>query len=59
MAIDRVMTDKEVCAVLGCGRTTLYRLRKKGDIKPRILGGRLGYLESEVKQFLKNLPLAP
>ncbi|WP_224983404.1 helix-turn-helix transcriptional regulator [Geomonas agri] len=53
------MSGKEVCAVLGCGRTTLYRLRKKGDIAPRILGGRLGYLESEVKKFLKNLPLAP
>lgn len=59
MAMDRVMTDREVCAVLGCGRTTLYRIRKKGDIQPRILGGRLGYLESEVKQFLKNLPVAP
>ena len=59
MAMDRVMTDREVCNVLGCGRTTLYRMRKKGDIKPRILGGRLGYLESEVKAFLKNLPIAP
>jgi len=52
------MRDKEVCQVLGLGRMTIYRLRIAGELKARKLpGGRIGYLESDVQAYLRNLPI--
>ena len=52
---DRLMSRREVEHVTGRARTTLYRMAMSGELCPRKVRGRLGYLESEVQQYLVSL----
>ena len=54
---DRLMSRREVEHVTGRARTTLYRMAMSGELCPRKVRGRLGYLESEVQQYLVSLPV--
>jgi predicted DNA-binding transcriptional regulator AlpA len=54
---DRLMSRREVEHVTGRARTTLYRMAMSGELCPRKVRGRLGYLESEVQQYLTSLPV--
>ena len=56
--MDRLLNRREVEAILGLGRTTLYRMAISGELVPRRIRRRLGYLETEVQFFLKSLPTA-
>lgn len=55
--MDRLMTRKEVEEVTGRARTTLYRMAQSGELCPRKIRGRLGYLQSEVQVYLESLPV--
>lgn len=54
---DRLMSRREVEHVTGRARTTLYRMAMSGELCPRKVRGRLGYLESEVLQYIAALPI--
>ena len=54
--MDRLLNRRQVEAILGLGRTTLYRMALSGELVPRKIRRRLGYLETEVQHFLKCLP---
>ena len=57
--MDRGLKSSQVREILGVCRTTLYRLDKEGVLKARkIRGSRLCYLESDVENYLKSLPLS-
>ena len=56
--MDRLLNRRQVEAILGLGRTTLYRMAISGELVPRRIRRRLGYLETEVQLFLKSLPTA-
>ena len=43
---------KEVMALTGLGKTTLYRHIKEGNLKPRKIGGRTLFSLDDVKEFL-------
>ena len=55
--MDRLLSRREVEKITGRGRTTLYRMALCGELSPRRIRGRLGYLESEVQNFLEALPV--
>jgi predicted DNA-binding transcriptional regulator AlpA len=55
--MDRLLSPREVGVILDKGRTTLYRMALAGELSPRKIRGRLGYLESEVQQYLTSLPV--
>jgi len=55
--LDRLLTPREVGVILNLGRTTLYRMSISGELCPRKVRGRLGYLESEVKLYMELLPV--
>jgi predicted DNA-binding transcriptional regulator AlpA len=55
--MDRLMSAREVGLILDKGRTTLYRMALSGELCPRKVRGRLGYLKSEVQQYLISLPV--
>ena len=55
--MDRLLSRREVEKITGRGRTTLYRMALCGELSPRRIRGRLGYLESEVRNFLEALPV--
>lgn len=56
--IDRLLSLREVEAILGLGRTTLYRMAKSGELCPRKIRRRLGYLQTDVQLYMKSLPIA-
>jgi predicted DNA-binding transcriptional regulator AlpA len=53
---DRLLSRRQVEEILGIKRTTLYRMAIRGELVPRKIHRRLGYLETEVQHFLKSLP---
>lgn len=55
--MDKLLPPREVGLILNKGRTTLYRMAISGELCPRRIRGRLGYLESEVEEFLRALPV--
>jgi len=60
LASDRIMTRKEVIAVTGRCAASLWRDCNAGRFpKPRQVGPkRIGFLESEVRSWMENLPVA-
>jgi prophage regulatory protein len=45
----------------GVGRTTLWRMERAGNFPPRrvIVGNCVGWIESEVEEWIHRRPLAP
>lgn len=59
--VERILRRSELAAALGVSATTLWRIeREPGFPKARILrhGGRVGFLESEINDFLRSRPQA-
>jgi len=50
---EKPLTPREAEKFLGKTRQTFYKWRKKGLIKPHILGGRLYYFKSELLAAMK------
>lgn len=55
---ETLLSDREVQVRLSISRVGLYRIRKKGLLTARKLGGRNVYLSSEVAAFIASLPVA-
>ena len=54
-----LLKSKEVCTVLSISKPTLYRLTSQGKLtKVKISEGRVGWLQSSVDEFIKNLKTA-
>lgn len=50
-----MLTETEVCEILGFHKTYFYRLRKKEALIPFIqIGNRVSYLKQDVIDFLKK-----
>lgn len=58
---DRILRQSEVLAITGLGRTTLWRLEKRGEFpaRRRITGNIVGWLASEVEEWIRSRPVAP
>lgn len=49
-------TPEQAAVILGCGKTTLFRLLKEKQIDGRKLGRKTLILRSELERFLASLP---
>lgn len=58
---DRILRQSEVLARTGLGRTTLWRLEKRGEFpaRRRITGNIVGWPASEVEEWIRSRPVAP
>lgn len=58
---DRIIRLPEVLRITGLSRTSLYRLKKKGQFPSSIKLGdwMVGWWESEVYTWLNNRPVTP
>jgi prophage regulatory protein len=58
---DRILSQSEVQLATNMGRTTIWRLEREGKFPRRrqIIGHRIGWLESEVTEWIEARPLAP
>jgi predicted DNA-binding transcriptional regulator AlpA len=57
---DRIMNTPEVVEATGVSRTTLWRLEREGKFPRRrqLIGHRIGWLESEIDEWIQARPLA-
>ena len=58
---DRILRLPEVLARTGLARTTLWRMERRGEFPARrqITGNTVGWLESEVSEWIESRPVAP
>lgn len=49
-----LLTQKEAAAILRCSTVTLWRMRRDGELLPRMIRGRVMYLRSDLQQFLES-----
>lgn len=50
----QVLTAKETCSFLRISRTTLWRLRKKGEIKGFNVGAQVFFTDEEIKLYIER-----
>jgi prophage regulatory protein len=57
---ERILRTKEVVERVGKGRTTIWREEREGRFpKRRVIGeGQVGWLESEITEWIRSRPLA-
>jgi predicted DNA-binding transcriptional regulator AlpA len=57
---DRILNQHEVQRATNMSRTTIWRLEREGEFPRRrqIVGHRIGWLESEVVEWIQGRPLA-
>lgn len=55
--IDRLLSEKEVLALTGLGRTTLWRMQNEGAFPMRVRKGKRGvaWRESSVNEWMESL----
>jgi len=55
-----ILSTRDVCALVGLSRVTLYRAEKAGRFPKRrqITAGRVGWLRSEIEAWILNRPAA-
>jgi len=51
-----VLSVKEVCRLLGIGRTTFYKLTKAGKLVARKIRGRTVVSQGDLKELIRTLP---
>lgn len=58
---EKLLRVGDVMAATGLGRTTIWRLERRGDFPRRrvVVGQRVAWLESELTDWLKTRPVAP
>lgn len=56
----KIIRMGELSHMLGVSKTTLWRMEKRGELPQRIKISRrvVGWLESDIKEWLKNRPTA-
>jgi prophage regulatory protein len=57
---ERILRQPEVEGRVGLSRTTIWRLERSGDFPPRrrVLSNTIGWLESEVDEWIAGRPVA-
>lgn len=50
----QVLTAKETCSFLRISRTTLWRLRKRGEIKGFNVGSQVFFTDDEIKSYIER-----
>lgn len=50
----QVLTAKETCSFLRISRTTLWRLRKRGEIKGFNVGSQVFFTDDEIKLYIER-----
>lgn len=50
----QVLTVKETCDLLRVCRTTLWSLRKKGDLKGFNVGGKVLFTDTEINAYIER-----
>lgn len=50
----QVLTIRETCNLLRVCRTTLWSLRKKGDLKGFNVGGKVLFTDEEIKSYIER-----
>lgn len=50
----QVLTAKETCSFLRISRTTLWRLRKRGEIKGFNVGSQVFFTDEEIKLYIER-----
>lgn len=55
---DKILSVREVCALIGMSRATFNRMRDRGEFIPpiRLSPGRVGWWKSDVLRWLDNRP---
>lgn len=53
---DKILTVKEVSTYLNVGKSTVYKLAKKGDIGRKV-GGKWRFSRLEVDEWMRKRPL--
>lgn len=55
-----VLRPGEVAELIGVGRSTLYRMEKRGDLPPRrkITDSVRGWTRAEIEEWAANRPIA-
>jgi excisionase family DNA binding protein len=56
MPIERQYTTQEICRILRCSTSTLWRLRRDGLIGFRRVGNRPMFLESHIEDYQQQRP---
>ena len=51
---ETILTINEVCTMLGCDKSSLWRWDKAGILKKKRAGGKVVYLKCDVMDFLKG-----
>lgn len=54
MAIERYYSANEVMKMLQISKTTLYRIQKKGDLIPAMVGSQRRFPESQILAYLRG-----
>ena len=49
---EKAMTEQQVCEHLGISRSTLYNLRKSGEIKSLSVGGKVRFRRKDIEEFM-------
>lgn len=52
--LQELLSEDEACRLLKCGRTTLWELRRKGEIQYFRIGNRIKYKKEYLEKFLKS-----
>lgn len=50
----QILTVKEACSLLRVCRTTLWNLRKRGDLKGFNVGGKVLFTDEEVNAYIQK-----
>lgn len=51
---ERFLSIDETCQMLKCDKSTLWRWRRDGLIRKRSIGGKVYYLQSDVKKMMEG-----
>jgi prophage regulatory protein len=56
---DRILRVRDLPAIVGMSRTTIYEREARGEFPARrsLGGGRIGWLESEIQEWIRTRPV--
>jgi excisionase family DNA binding protein len=52
--LEPLLTISRVCELLGVSKQTLYRLMKRGELRPSRVGDRLRFAPADVRDYLER-----
>ena len=52
--MQKLLTTKQTCEILGVSRTTLYKLVREGRLRGQFYGKRWMFREQDIEKFLSS-----